>query len=408
MKKTDKIYVAGHNGMVGSAIVRALQKQGFENLVYRTSKELDLRNQEAVDQFFSEEKPHYVFLAAAKVGGIVANNTYRAEFLYDNLMIVSNIVHSAHAHGVTKLLFLGSSCIYPKMAPQPIKEEYLLTGPLEYTNEPYAIAKIAGIKLCESYRDQYGDDFISVMPTNLYGINDNYHPENSHVLPALIRRFHEAKMNGLKEVMIWGSGTPKREFLYADDLADACLFLMEEYSGKEIVNIGCGEDLSIRELAELVKEVTGYTGNLVFDTSKPDGTPRKLLDVSKINALGWRYKTSLREGMNMAYQDFLTKTQKLQTIQSEYHSVLFHLFLDYENSINYRHYRSGRVLSGRVTARKRLPCSWYQKKVFADQYRPGRPPLPGSARKARSFHHALWRYDGQYQPHPYRAGNTAR
>lgn len=315
MKKTDKIYVAGHNGMVGSAIVRALQKQGFENLVYRTSKELDLRNQEAVDQFFSEEKPHYVFLAAAKVGGIIANNTYRAEFLYDNLMIVSNIVHSAHAHGVTKLLFLGSSCIYPKMAPQPIKEEYLLTGPLEYTNEPYAIAKIAGIKLCESYRDQYGDDFISVMPTNLYGINDNYHPENSHVLPALIRRFHEAKMNGLKEVMIWGSGTPKREFLYADDLADACLFLMEEYSGKEIVNIGCGEDLSIRELAELVKEVTGYTGNLVFDTSKPDGTPRKLLDVSKINALGWRYKTSLREGMNMAYQDFLTKTQKLQTIQ---------------------------------------------------------------------------------------------
>lgn len=315
MKKTDKIYVAGHNGMVGSAIVRALQKQGFENLVYRTSKELDLRNQEAVDQFFSEEKPHYVFLAAAKVGGIVANNTYRAEFLYDNLMIVSNIVHSAHAHGVTKLLFLGSSCIYPKMAPQPIKEEYLLTGPLEYTNEPYAIAKIAGIKLCESYRDQYGDDFISVMPTNLYGINDNYHPENSHVLPALIRRFHEAKMNGQKEVMIWGSGTPKREFLYADDLADACLFLMEEYSGKEIVNIGCGEDLSIRELAELVKEVTGYTGNLVFDTSKPDGTPRKLLDVSKINALGWRYKTSLREGMNMAYQDFLTKTQKLQTIQ---------------------------------------------------------------------------------------------
>ncbi len=315
MKKTDKIYVAGHNGMVGSAIVRALQKQGFENLVYRTSKELDLRNQEAVDQFFSEEKPHYVFLAAAKVGGIVANNTYRAEFLYDNLMIVSNIVHSAHAHGVTKLLFLGSSCIYPKMAPQPIKEEYLLTGPLEYTNEPYAIAKIAGIKLCESYRDQYGADFISVMPTNLYGINDNYHPENSHVLPALIRRFHEAKMNGLKEVMIWGSGTPKREFLYADDLADACLFLMEEYSGKEIVNIGCGEDLSIRELAELVKEVTGYTGNLVFDTSKPDGTPRKLLDVSKINALGWRYKTSLREGMNMAYQDFLTKTQKLQTIQ---------------------------------------------------------------------------------------------
>ncbi len=315
MKQTDKIYVAGHNGMVGSAIVRALKQQGYTNLVYRTSKELDLRNQQAVEQFFNEEKPQYVFLAAAKVGGIVANNTYRADFLYDNLMIVSNIVHSAYANAVTKLMFLGSSCIYPKMASQPIKEEYLLTGPLEYTNEPYAIAKIAGIKLCESYRDQYGADFISVMPTNLYGINDNYHPENSHVLPALIRRFHEAKVNGLSEVVIWGSGNPKREFLYADDLADACLFLMQQYSGKEIVNIGCGEDLSIRELAGLVKEVTGYSGSLVFDTSKPDGTPRKLLDVSKINALGWRYKTSLRDGMNMAYQDFLTKQQKLQTIQ---------------------------------------------------------------------------------------------
>ena len=315
MNKTSRIYVAGHRGLVGSAIWNNLLSKGYTNLIGRTFEELDLMDGVQVAKFFDEEKPEYVFLAAAHVGGIIANNTYRAEFLYDNLMIVSNIVHSAHAHGVTKLLFLGSSCIYPKMAPQPIKEEYLLTGPLEYTNEPYAIAKIAGIKLCESYRDQYGDDFISVMPTNLYGINDNYHPENSHVLPALIRRFHEAKMNGLKEVMIWGSGTPKREFLYADDLADACLFLMEEYSGKEIVNIGCGEDLSIRELAELVKEVTGYTGNLVFDTSKPDGTPRKLLDVSKINALGWRYKTSLREGMNMAYQDFLTKTQKLQTIQ---------------------------------------------------------------------------------------------
>jgi len=314
MRKTDKIYIAGHNGMVGSAIVRALKQQGYDNLVCRTSKELDLRNQEAVERFFSEEKPQYVFLAAAKVGGIVANNTYRAEFLYDNLMIVSNIVQSAHANGTVKLMFLGSSCIYPKMAPQPIKEEYLLTGPLEYTNEPYAIAKIAGIKLCESYRDQYGADFISVMPTNLYGINDNYHPENSHVLPALIRRFHEAKVNGLNEVVIWGSGSPKREFLFADDLADACLFLMQEYSGKEIVNIGCGEDLSIKELAEMVKEVTGYTGSLVFDSSKPDGTPRKLLDVSKINALGWRYKTSLKEGMHIAYQDFLTKQQKLQTI----------------------------------------------------------------------------------------------
>lgn len=315
MRKTDKIYVAGHNGMVGSAIVRALKQKGFANLVYRTSKELDLRDQAAVERFFKDEKPQFVFLAAAKVGGIVANNTYRAEFLYDNLMIVSNIIHAAHAHGVTKLLFLGSSCIYPKMAAQPIKEEYLLTGPLEYTNEPYAIAKIAGIKLCESYRDQYGADFISVMPTNLYGINDNYHPENSHVLPALIRRFHEAKVSGLNEVVIWGSGSPKREFLFADDLADACLFLMEEYSHKEIVNIGCGEDLSIKELAEMVKEVTGYSGNLVFDTDKPDGTPRKLLDVSKINALGWRYKTSLKEGMNIAYQDFLMKQQMLQAIQ---------------------------------------------------------------------------------------------
>ncbi len=315
MRKTDKIYVAGHNGMVGSAIVRALKQKGFTNLVYRTSKELDLRNQAAVDEFFRNEKPQFVFLAAAKVGGIVANNTYRAQFLYENLMIVSNIVHAAYANAVTKLLFLGSSCIYPKMAAQPIKEEYLLTGPLEYTNEPYAIAKIAGIKLCESYRDQYGADFISVMPTNLYGLNDNYHPENSHVLPALIRRFHEAKVSGLDEVVIWGSGSPKREFLYADDLADACLFLMEEYSNKEIVNIGCGEDLSIKELAEMVKEVTGYTGNLVFDTSKPDGTPRKLLDVSKINALGWRYKTSLKEGMSIAYRDFLTKQEKLQAIQ---------------------------------------------------------------------------------------------
>ncbi len=315
MRKTDKIYVAGHNGMVGSAIVRALKQKGFTNLVYRTSKELDLRNQAAVDEFFKNEKPQFVFLAAAKVGGIVANNTYRAQFLYENLMIVSNIIHAAYANAVTKLLFLGSSCIYPKMAAQPIKEEYLLTGPLEYTNEPYAIAKIAGIKLCESYRDQYGADFISVMPTNLYGLNDNYHPENSHVLPALIRRFHEAKVSGLNEVVIWGSGSPKREFLYADDLADACLFLMEEYSNKEIVNIGCGEDLSIKELAEMVKEVTGYTGNLAFDTSKPDGTPRKLLDVSKINALGWRYKTSLKEGMSIAYQDFLTKQEKLQAIQ---------------------------------------------------------------------------------------------
>ncbi|MBK8522095.1 MAG: GDP-L-fucose synthase [Ferruginibacter sp.] len=310
MKKTDKIYVAGHTGMVGSAIVAVLTAEGFTNLVYRTSKELDLRNQTAVESFFYEEKPQYVFLAAAKVGGIVANNTYRADFLYDNLMIVSNIIHAAHKNAVSKLLFLGSSCIYPKMALQPIKEEYLLTGPLEPTNEPYAIAKITGIKLCETYRDQYGDNFISVMPTNLYGKNDNYHPENSHVLPALIRRFHEAKMQGLPEVVIWGSGTPQREFLFAGDLAEACVFLMENYNEKEIINIGCGADITIKELAILIKEITGFEGNLVFDTTKPDGTPRKLLDVTKLNNLGWHYKTELKNGIEMAYQDFLEK-QKL-------------------------------------------------------------------------------------------------
>ncbi len=310
MKKTDKIYVAGHTGMVGSAIVNALTSGGFTNLVYRSSKELDLRNQTAVESFFSEEKPQYVFLAAAKVGGIIANNTYRADFLYDNLMIVSNIIHAAHKNAVTKLLFLGSSCIYPKMAPQPIKEEYLLTGPLEPTNEPYAIAKITGIKLCETYRQQYGANFISVMPTNLYGKNDNYHPENSHVLPALIRRFHEAKMQGLQEVVIWGSGTPLREFLFADDLADACVFLMENYNEKEIINIGCGADITIKELAVLIKEITGFEGNLVFDTTKPDGTPRKLLDVTKLNNLGWHYKTELKDGIQIAYEDFLQK-QKL-------------------------------------------------------------------------------------------------
>lgn len=309
MELTDKIYISGHKGLVGSAIVRALEQKGFKNLVYRTSKELDLRNQSAVNDFFETEKPQYVFLAAGKVGGIVANNTYRADFLYDNLLIVANIVHAAFANKVTKLLFLGSSCIYPKMAPQPIKEEYLLTGALEYTNEPYAIAKIAGIKLCENYREQYGANYISVMPTNLYGINDNYHPENSHVLPALIRRFHEAKTVGLEEVVIWGSGNPRREFLYSDDLAEACIFLMETYNEKEIVNIGCGEDISIKELAEIVKEVTAYKGNLVFDTSRPDGTPRKLLDVSKIHQLGWRHTTTLKEGLEIAYQDFLIKHQ---------------------------------------------------------------------------------------------------
>lgn len=315
MRETDKIYIAGHNGMVGSAIIRALKLKGFSNLVYRTSKELDLRNQNAVEKFFTDEKPDFVFLAAAKVGGILANNTYRADFLYDNLMIVSNIIHAAYNVKVKKLLFLGSSCIYPKLAEQPIKEASLLTGPLEYTNEPYAISKIAGIKLCETFRDQYGANFISVMPTNLYGINDNYHPENSHVLPALFRRFHAAKVLGLKEVEIWGSGTPRREFLYADDLADACLFLMESYNEKEIINIGCGEDLSIKELAELVKTVTGFTGNFVFDTSKPDGTPRKLLDISNLTALGWHFKTPLNEGMNLTYLDFLMKQQTLQTAQ---------------------------------------------------------------------------------------------
>lgn len=307
MKKTDKIYVAGHTGMVGSAIVNKLTAGGFSNLICRSSKELDLRNQAAVEKFFNDEKPQYVFLAAAKVGGIAANDTYRADFLYDNLAIVSNIIHATHENAVNKLLFLGSSCIYPKLAPQPIKEEYLLTGPLEKTNEPYAIAKIAGIKLCETYREQYGDNFISVMPANLYGKNDNYHPENSHVLPALIRRFHEAKMQGLGEVTVWGSGNPQREFLFADDLAEACIFLMENYNEKEIINIGSGSDITIKELALLIKEITGFKGRLVFDTTKPDGTPRKLLDVTKLNNLGWHYKIKLREGIEIAYQDFLKK-----------------------------------------------------------------------------------------------------
>ncbi len=293
--------------MVGSAIERALLKSGYKNIIRRTSSELDLRNQEAVNEFFSEEKPDYVFLAAAKVGGIMANNTFRAEFLFDNLMIEANIIHAAHNIGVKKLMFLGSSCIYPKLAPQPLKEEYLLTGLLEDTNEPYAIAKIAGIKLCEAYRDQYGDNFISVMPTNLYGKGDNYHPQNSHVLPALIRKFHEAKTSGAKNVMVWGSGTPKREFLYADDLAEACLFLMLNYDEKTLVNIGTGEDLTIRELAETIKEVVGFEGDLVFDASKPDGTPRKLMDVSKLHQLGWQHKIALKEGIQLAYEDFLNK-----------------------------------------------------------------------------------------------------
>ena len=305
LEKESKIYVAGHRGMVGSAILRKLKAEGFSNVVIKTSSELDLRNQVAVSDFFANEKPEYVFLAAAKVGGITANNTYRADFLYENLAIQNNVIHSAYLNGVKKLMFLGSSCIYPQLAPQPLKEEYLLTGLLEPTNEPYAIAKIAGIKMCEAYRDQYGCNFISVMPTNLYGYNDNYHPENSHVLPALIRRLHEAKINKASEVNIWGSGSPKREFLFADDLADACFFLMQNYNDKELINIGTGQDLTIHELALLVKSTVGFQGNLVFDTSKPDGTPRKLMDVSKLNELGWTYNTRLEQGLQLTYADFL-------------------------------------------------------------------------------------------------------
>jgi GDP-L-fucose synthase len=307
MQKTAKIYVAGHRGMVGSAMVRRLQADGYNNIVTRTSAQLDLRNQQAVADFFEAEKPEYVFLAAAKVGGIVANNIYRADFLYDNLMIQNNIIHSSYTTGVTKLMFFGSSCIYPKLAPQPLKEEYLLTGLLEPTNEPYAIAKIAGIKLCEAYRSQYGCNYIAVMPTNLYGLNDNYHPQNSHVLPALIRKFHEAKQTNAPFVEVWGTGTPLREFLFADDLADACFHLMLEYDGEQFVNIGYGEDLTIKQLAETIQKVIGYQGTLKFDTTKPDGTPRKLMDSSKLFATGWKPKTTLEEGISIAYQDFLIK-----------------------------------------------------------------------------------------------------
>ncbi|TXK46957.1 GDP-L-fucose synthase [Pontibacter qinzhouensis] len=307
MNKSSKIYVAGHRGMVGSAICRKLEQDGYTHIITKTSAELDLRDQQAVLSFFESQKPDYVFLAAAKVGGIHANNTYRADFLYDNLMIQANIIHAAYVHRATKLQFLGSSCIYPKMAPQPLKEEYLLTGTLEQTNEPYAIAKIAGIKLCEAYRDQYGCDFISVMPTNLYGYNDNYDLNNSHVLPALIRKFHEAKDNAAQSVTVWGTGSPRREFLFADDLAEACVFLMENYSGRELVNIGTGEDVTIKELALLVKEVVGFKGELVFDTTKPDGTPRKLMDVSKLHQLGYKHKTELREGIALSYADFKEK-----------------------------------------------------------------------------------------------------
>lgn len=306
MNKDSKIYIAGHKGMVGSAILRKLQSLGYNNLVLKTSGELDLRNQQPVADFFASEKPEYVFLAAARVGGIVANNTYRADFLYDNLQIQNNIIHASFVNNVKKLLFLGSSCIYPKMAPQPIKEDYLLTGLLEHTNEPYAIAKIAGLKLCDAYRDQYGCNYISVMPTNLYGINDNYHPEHSHVLPALIRRFHEAKVNNAASVIIWGSGAPLREFMYADDLADACVYLMHNYDEKGFINIGTGEEVSIKELALLIKDIVGYNGGIQFDTSKPDGTPRKLLDVSKLHSKGWKHSTHLKEGIKLAYEDFLT------------------------------------------------------------------------------------------------------
>lgn len=293
--------------MVGSAIHRKLSELGYNNIVTRTSSELDLRNQQAVADFFEQEKPDYVFLAAAKVGGIMANNTYRADFIYENMAIQNNVIKSSYDNKVKKLMFLGSSCIYPKMAPQPLNEDMLLTGTLEPTNEPYAIAKIAGIKMAEAFRDQYGCNYISVMPTNLYGINDNYHPQNSHVLPALIRRFHEAKINQLPEVIIWGTGTPLREFLFSDDLADACVFLMNNYNGKQFVNIGIGEDLSIKDLAELIKDVIGYKGTISFDSSKPDGTPRKLMDVSKLHALGWKHQVNLREGIQLAYADFLEK-----------------------------------------------------------------------------------------------------
>ena len=304
MEKADKIYVAGHRGMVGSAIVRKLEAAGFTNIVVRTSKELDLRSQPEVERFFAEEKPDYVFLAAAKVGGIQANNTFRAEFLYDNLTIQNNIIHQSYVHKVKKLLFLGSSCIYPKLAPQPLKEDYLLTGPLEPTNEPYAIAKIAGIKMCEAYRDQYGCNFISAMPTNLYGPNDNYDLNNSHVLPALIRKFHEAKVENKPFTEVWGTGSPKREFLHVDDLAEACLFLMEHNNEETLVNIGTGEDISIKDLALLVKEITGYKGELRFDASKPDGTPRKLMNVDRLHNLGFSHKIELPEGIREVYKNY--------------------------------------------------------------------------------------------------------
>jgi GDP-L-fucose synthase len=304
MEKDKKVYIAGHRGMVGSAIKRKLETNGFQNIVVKTSSELDLRNQQEVKIFFENEKPDYVFLAAAKVGGIVANNTYRAQFIYENLQIQNNVIHYAHESGVQKLMFLGSSCIYPKMAPQPLKEEYLLTGLLEETNEPYAIAKIAGIKMCDAYRSQYGSNFISVMPTNLYGPNDNYDLNNSHVLPAMIRKFHEAKVSYAQSVTIWGTGSPMREFLHADDMADACVYLMHHYNEPGLVNIGTGKDITIKGLAEMVQKIVGYGGELEFDTSKPDGTPRKLMDVSKLHHLGWKHSIELEDGISDVYHNY--------------------------------------------------------------------------------------------------------
>ncbi len=301
MNRHSKIYIAGHRGMVGSAIYRRLEKEGFNNFLLRSSDETDLRNQQATADLFADEKPEYVFLAAAKVGGILANDTQRAEFIYDNLMVQSNVIHQAYLHGVKKLMFLGSSCIYPRLAPQPLKESYMLTGLLEHTNEPYAIAKIAGVKMCDAYRSQYGCNFISVMPTNLYGLNDNYDLTHSHVLPALLRKFHEAVRSGQEHVVVWGTGAPRREFMYVDDLADACYFLMEHYNEAGPVNIGVGEDISIAELAEMIKVVTGFDGAIAWDTSKPDGTPRKLMDISKISAMGWKASTSLEEGIKKVY-----------------------------------------------------------------------------------------------------------
>ncbi len=303
MEKNSKIYVAGHRGMVGSAILRGLRNNGFDNIIFRKSAELDLRDQAAVNEFFRKERPDYVFLAAAKVGGILANNIYRADFLYENLMIQSNVIHAAYKNGVKKLMFLGSSCIYPKLAPQPLKEEYLLTDLLEPTNEPYAIAKIAGIKMCDAYRAQYGCNFISAMPTNLYGPNDNYDLQNSHVLPALIRKFLTAKKNNDPSVILWGTGTPLREFMHADDLAAACLFLMDTFNEEGFVNVGTGEDLQIRELAEMIKNVVGYEGDIIQDTTKPDGTPRKLMDVSKLHAMGWQHRISLEDGIRSVVEE---------------------------------------------------------------------------------------------------------